>query len=109
MLFVTFYSSIVFSQKIISPKIQHIQNNSVIVLPLNKETIKSYESKYKNYSIIPYSTKSHQIDNSLSYTITNATITVIDKMIYGKTKVDSISPKQTVVIPDSKIINGKNK
>jgi hypothetical protein len=107
-LFIPIYNSNADSQKTIIPRSYHVLNNSIIVTPpLEGVTKKVYEPKYENYSIVPHLSKSIPLNNSLSYTITNATITAINKLTNGTIKADSSEPSQITVIPEEKIVNGR--
>jgi hypothetical protein len=67
-------------------------------LPLNTEKkIKIYKSRYKNYSIVQSLFKPLLLNNSISYTITDATPTVvIQKILNSITKVNSTISKETI-------------
>ncbi len=47
------------------------------------------------------------INNTLSYTIVNATITIMEKLVNGITKDDSALANQSIVTPMKKILRGK--
>ncbi len=79
-----------------------------MILPiLNGETNRVYDTTYKNYSMQQSSHKSSAINNSLSFTIINAAITISEKIKNGTGKVYSPEPNQTIVAHYEKSIIGK--
>ncbi len=97
-----------YSQETVLPKSYHIQNNITVIPPhLNGETNRAYVTTYKNYSIQQSSHKSSAINNSLSFTIINAAITISEKIKNGTGKVYSPEPNQTIVAYYEKSIIGK--
>jgi hypothetical protein len=96
-----------YSQKVVLPTSNHIQNHSVIILPsAEKEIKKTYISKYEYHNVLPSISKSIQINNTLSFTIVNATITIMDKILDGITKGDYAVPHQYSATPLKKILRG---
>ncbi len=97
-----------FSQKVILPSIHQVQNNSIVITPqLEIEAKKTYITKYAQYSIKPFVHKLLPINNTLSFTITNATITAIEKPENGITKIESNLFNQLDVTTSKKMLKGK--
>jgi hypothetical protein len=106
--FITIHNAFSYSQVFVLPQTFNIQNNSNVILPSsNGETKRIYGSNFENHSVTKISSKSTPVNNSLSFNIINAAITIIDKLINGITKVDLPETNQTIVIPEEKKIIGK--
>ena len=107
MFFITINSTLAYTQKVIIPKVYHIENvNNTAIISSNIENIKVYDSPNLKLDVKSYSSISAPKNESLSYTITNATITVSKKFIEGITKDSSVKFSHIMIKPDKKIING---
>ena len=101
LLLFVFTNEFVYSQKIVNWQSYHVQNNANIIDPFLHNEKKVYDIEPKNYTIIKNFSNISPINNTISYIITNATITVNEKISKGMnwTLVSQtfIKPSETIV------------
>jgi|tagenome__1003787_1003787.scaffolds.fasta_scaffold19889590_2 hypothetical protein len=100
-----FASVFVSAQKTAHWQSYHVQNNTHIIIPFTDNSVKKVNNiKSTNYTIAANTSKSLPINNSISYIITNATITVSEKVAKG---IDLKTVKQTFTEPSETILFAK--
>jgi hypothetical protein len=108
MLLLTTNNDIVHSQKVNLPKSYNLQNSTTFSSPsVNAGEPKIYTAKPESYCARTSSSQSIQLTSNPSYTITNATTTLKEKLIDGSHEVNPVLINQTVVMPLEKTIRGK--
>ena len=100
-------SESVYSQKVVLPQTYNLPNSTTPSPPsVSAGELETYASMPLVYCVGNSSSRSIQLTDSSSYTITNATTTLTEKIVGGVSQVNPVLFNQTVVAPTGKTING---